>query len=174
MRTDIWLAAFAMAFCFIWPFTPVSAETVRGQVRVIDGDTFRFESGLKVRIFGIDTLEKNQKCEVGGACVPCGQQSKDAAIKIIGTSEVVCELRGEKTYDREVASCTVDGKDFAASMIASGWALVYRRYLPKKGEGHEYVAAEDRAKKDAVGLWSMRFVPPSEWRNRKARLECER
>jgi endonuclease YncB( thermonuclease family) len=65
---------------------PASAETVRGQVRVIDGDTFRFDSGLKVRIFGIDTLEKNQKCELADACIPCGKQTMAGAMKLIGTS----------------------------------------------------------------------------------------
>lgn len=154
--------------------SPVFAETAQGSVRVIDGDTFQFETGLKVRIFGIDTLEKNQRCEVSQACVPCGRQSQEEAIKMIGGSEVVCHLKGQKTYDREVATCFVDGKDYGLSMIAAGWALAYRSYLPKKGKNHPYVAAETAAKAASAGIWGMRFVPPSDWRNRRARLQCER
>jgi endonuclease YncB( thermonuclease family) len=151
-----------------------AAETVRGHVRVIDGDSFQFETGLKVRIFGIDTLEKKQKCAVPDACIPCGQQSKDEAIKLIGKSQFVCELRGQKTYDREVATCAIDGKDYGQAMIASGWALAYRSFLPKKGRGHPYVLAEEEAKRVGAGIWGMRFIPPGDWRNHKMRLECER
>jgi endonuclease YncB( thermonuclease family) len=152
---------------------PASAETVRGQVRVIDGDTFRFDSGRKVRIYGIDTLEKNQRCEVAGACVPCGRQTTMEAMKLIGKSEVICELTGKKTYDRPVAKCTVNGKDYAGLMIASGWALAYRSFLPKKGKGHDYVLSEEAAKAGRLGIWAMTFIPPADWRNHKMRLRCE-
>jgi len=154
--------------------SPALSQTVNGKVRVIDGDTFQFESGLKVRLFGIDTLEKNQKCEVRNSCVPCGQQSKEEAIKLVGKSEVICELKGQKTYDREVAVCSFNGQDYALAMISSGWALAYRNYLPKKGKGHPYVAAEEKAKTSKAGIWAMRFIPPSDWRNHKMRLQCER
>lgn len=151
------------------------AQTVTGDVRVIDGDTFEFRNTkLKVRIYGMDTLEKNQKCQSDNACVPCGERARAKAIQLIGKTPLTCELRGEKSYDREVASCTVNGKDYAQSMIESGWALAYRNYLPKKGKGHEYVVAEEKAKSAGVGLWSMQFISPADWRNRKVRLECER
>jgi len=165
---------FALAAMFAFLASPVLAETVSGHVRVVDGDTFQFSSGLKVRIFGIDTLEKNQKCEVRNSCVQCGQQSKEEAIKLIGKSEVICQLKGQKTYDREVAACSLNGEDYAAAMISAGWALAYRNYLPKKGKGHAYVAAEEKAKASGVGIWGMRFIPPGDWRNHKMRLECER
>ncbi len=153
---------------------PARSQTVTGQVRVIDGDTFQFESGLKVRIFGIDTLENNQKCEAKGMCVPCGQESKSVATKLIGKSQISCELKGQKAYDREVAVCTVDGKDYGETMIANGWALAYRSFLPRKGKGHPYVEAEERTKAAGVGIWGMRFIPPSDWRKHKMRLQCER
>jgi endonuclease YncB( thermonuclease family) len=59
-------------------------------------------------------------------------------------------------------------------MIASGWALAYRSFLPKKGEGHDYVVAEEGSKAERLGIWAMNFVRPSDWRNHKMRLECER
>lgn len=151
------------------------SQSVTGQVRVVDGDTFHFLNGPKIRVFGIDTLEKNQKCQAAkNVCVPCGEQSKQRALELIGKSQVVCELRGEKSYDREVASCSIDGKDYALSMIEGGWALAYRNFLPKKGKGHPYVLAEEKAKAASAGLWSMSFISPGDWRNRKMRLECER
>ncbi len=76
--------------------------------------------------------------------------------------------------DREMASCTLNGKDYADTIIASGWALAYRRYLPRNGKDHAYVRAEEAAKASRVGIWAMQFIPPADWRNRKMRLECER
>lgn len=152
--------------------TPAWAGVV-GEPKVIDGDTLHFPIGVKVRIYGLDTLEKAQKCDTGSACVPCGLQSKEFATQLIGKSEVTCELKGEKSYDREIASCSVNGKDYAESMIAAGWGLAYRRYLPKKGKGHAYVAAEEKAKAAKLGIWATRFIPPSDWRNRSMRLICE-
>lgn len=156
------------------PFHVTWAKTVTGPVEVIDGDTFRFPGGLKVRLYGLDTLEKNQRCQVGPTCVPCGQQSKAEAITIIGKHSVSCQLTGQKTFDREVGICSVDGKDYTATMISAGWGLAYRQYLPKKGKGHEYVLAEERAKAAGVGIWGMTFIQPADWRNRKMRLQCER
>ncbi len=150
------------------------ADSVTGPVRVIDGDTLQFETGLKVRIYGIDTLEKNQKCAKDGACILCGQQTRSIAITLIAKAPVTCALRGERSYDREVGSCTVDGKDYAQTIIAAGWALAYRRYLPKNGKGHAYVTAEEKAKAARIGIWETQFIPPADWRNRKMRLACER
>lgn len=161
-------------FTLVIAAAPAWGQTITGEVRVIDGDTIQFKSGLKVRVFGIDTLEKNQKCEAKDTCVPCGEESKNEAIKLIGKSEISCELKGQKTYEREVAVCSVDGKDYGETMISNGWALAYRKYLPKKGRGHPYVAAEEKAKASGAGIWGMSFIPPSDWRNHKMRLECER
>jgi len=155
-------------------FQGARAQTVTGPVEVIDGDTFHFASGLKVRLYGLDTLEKNQRCQVGPTCVPCGQQTKAEAISIVGKHDVTCKLTGEKSYDREVGTCTVEGKDYTAAIISAGWGIAYRQYLPKKGKGHEYVLAEERAKAASVGIWSMTFIPPADWRNHKMRLQCER
>lgn len=164
----------AVALLQLFLTAPARADTVTGPVRVIDGDTFQFESGLKVRIYGIDTLEKNQKCAKDGACIPCGEQTRSIAVTLIAKAPITCALRGEKSYDREMASCTVDGKDYAETIIAAGWALAYRRYLPKSGKGHAYVTAEEKAKASRIGIWDTQFIPPGDWRNRKMRLECER
>ncbi len=50
--------------------SPAFADTISGNPRVTDGDTFRYESGIKIRLFGVDTPEKNQRCERKDECYP--------------------------------------------------------------------------------------------------------
>ncbi len=154
--------------------SPATADTISGTPTVTDGDTYRFKSGIRIRLFGIDTPEKNQKCEVNGACYPCGQEATMFVQKFIGKSELVCELTGDKTYDRYVATCAVGGQDLGEAIIASGWGFPYREFLTKSPLEALYIAAQKRAQSKAVGVHRGRFIPPADWRNHKMRLECER
>lgn len=83
------------------------------------------------------------------------------------------DLRGQKSYDREVAICTIEGKDYGLTMIESGWALAYRGLLPRNGKDHPYVNAEGLAKASSLGIWAFKFVSPAHWRKRRMRLACE-
>jgi endonuclease YncB( thermonuclease family) len=154
--------------------TPTFADTLSGHPTVTDGDTFRFKGGLKVRLFGVDTPEKNQKCEMKNACVPCGQEAANFVRTFIGDNELVCELTGDKTYDRYVAICAVGKKDLGEAIIAAGYGFPYRQFL----KGHKlegpYTAAEKLAQSKRRGLNQGRFIPPADWRTHKMRLECER
>ncbi len=153
---------------------PAAADTLIGRPTVTDGDTFRFQSGIRVRLFGVDTPEKNQKCERADACYPCGRDAAAFVREFIGSNDLVCELTGEKTYDRYVAICSVGKKDLGEAIIASGWGFPYRQFL----KGHRlrvaYEAAERQAQSRKLGLNRGTFIAPSDWRNHKMRLECER
>lgn len=166
-----------LRFCvgtFLVLSTPAFADTLTGRPAVTDGDTFRFQSGLKVRLFGVDTPEKTQKCEMKNACYPCGRDAAKFVRELIGKNELVCELTGEKTYDRYVATCAVGKKDLGEAIIAAGWGFPYRRFLKGHPLEASYVAAEKGAQAKKVGLNRGRFIAPADWRNRKMRLECER
>ncbi len=41
---------------------------------------------------------------------------------------IVCELNGDKTYDRFVGICYLDNKDIGISIIEAGLALDCQRY----------------------------------------------
>ena len=45
-------------------------------------------------------------------------------------------------------------------MVRQGWAFAYRRYST------DYVADEDYARKNRLGLWRGKFRWPWEWRRR--------
>jgi endonuclease YncB( thermonuclease family) len=152
----------------------VSADTISGKPTITDGDTFRFKSGIRIRLFGVDTPEKSQKCEAKGACYPCGQEATKFVQNFIGKSELVCELTGDKTFDRYVASCSVGGKDLGEALIANGWGFPYLEFLEKSRLEAPYTAAARQAQSRAAGMHRGRFIPPADWRNHKMRLECER
>ncbi|MDP6120751.1 MAG: thermonuclease family protein, partial [Rhodospirillales bacterium] len=74
-------------------------------------------------------------------------------------------------YGRWIGHCTVPnvfdqfgspfkGKDLSQEMVASGWALAYRRY------SDSYVGHEARAREQRAGMWSGSFVAPWKWRDR--------
>ncbi len=58
-------------------------------------------------------------------------------------------------------------------MLTHGRAVVYEQYLRKKDRS-VYIGSQSGAKRANEGIWAMTFVPPTDWRNRKQRLECER
>ena len=141
---------------------------MKGRPAVIDGDTLSFN----IRIFGIDTPEKQQRCEKDGACYLCGQDAKRHLETFVKDKDVTCTFTGAITYGRPVGSCAVNGEDIGERMINDGWALPYERYL--KGQLKErYLAAADAAKLSRSGMHAGPFIPPEKWR-RGERLACER
>jgi endonuclease YncB( thermonuclease family) len=154
---------------------PAAAESIRGKVaRVHDGDTLVLETGVKVRLFGIDAPELKQMCRHGNRCVPCGQAARDSVLALTRRDPVVCETRG-KSYDRVVAACRTGAADLGLALVQRGAALADPQYLPKRDPLRtRYLEAEADARRRKVGVWESTFVPPSDWRRHKARLTCER
>ncbi|MGE3335523.1 MAG: thermonuclease family protein [Rhodospirillaceae bacterium] len=151
-----------------------AAELLHGEAsRVSDGDTFTLSSQTRIRLFGIDAPELNQKCKRDSACEPCGQAARDALASLT-KGELICEPRG-KSYDRIVARCVVGDKDIALEMIAAGQVTVDGRYIKKRDPLRAmYLDAEAKAKKAKIGIWASEMIPPDQWRRNRARLECER
>ena len=106
------------------------AETLIGDVRVVDGDTLEFEGlGITVRLGGIDAPESKQACEgADGSRYGCG----DAATKALrqqAAGPVRCEGDEIDRYGRLIATCfTPEGLDLNGWMAEQGHALAYRRY----------------------------------------------
>jgi endonuclease YncB( thermonuclease family) len=87
---------------------------------VVDGDTLRLQ-GISVRLYGLDAEELSE---------PNGPRAKDGLSKIIrSTTHVRCDLTGEVSYQRQVATCyTASGEDIAMLMVRGGYALDCARY----------------------------------------------
>lgn len=89
---------------------------------VHDGDSFRCDGNIKVRLWGVDAPEL-QTME--------GPASRRALADITAGETLVCRRRG-KSYDRIVAQCWIGNRDVAGEMVRQGHAFD----LPKFSKGY--------------------------------------
>jgi endonuclease YncB( thermonuclease family) len=134
--------------------------TLVGQASVIDGDTIEVH-GTRIRFNGIDAPESRQTCEVNGVSYLCGQKAAIALSDFIGAHTVDCKKIGMDRYRRVIAKCFSGGTDLSGWMVSNGWAIAYRKY------SMDYVADEERAKSQRLGIWAGTFMNPEEWRKNK-------
>ena len=126
-------------------------------LKIVDGDTIVL-NGEKIRFSGIDTPELNQTCMNGDKKVFCGKSAKMLLIKKIGNETPECISEGKDTYKRTLAECFVNGESLSAFLVRSGYAFAYRKYSDK------FVKDEEFAKKNKLGMWSMKFQYPWDFR----------
>ena len=74
---------------------------IGGMTRGMDADALEVV-GERVRLKGIDALEREQFCEnAGGNLYPCGQIALQALREHIGDDKVMCaSVRSATSYDR--------------------------------------------------------------------------
>ncbi len=102
------------ALLFLIITTEVNAAELRGIVtHVRDGDTIEVED-IPIRLNGVSAPELNE---------PLGPESKAFMHELVIGKSVLCELNGEKTYDRFVGVCFLDNKDIGISIIEAGLAI---------------------------------------------------
>lgn len=88
----------------------------------VDGDTFRCDGNLKIRLWGIDAPERDAS---GGL-----QATRALADLTIGQT-LVCKSKG-RSYDRTVAQCWIGKTDVGGEMVRQGHAVD----LPKFSRGY--------------------------------------
>ena len=132
----------------------VSSNTVH----VIDGDTIKI-GNKKIRFSGIDAPELNQYCFKNGKKILCGVLAKKALVKKIGNKVPKCVIEGKDIYKRILAECFINEKSLSKFLVRNGYAFAYRKYSKK------FIQDEEFARKNKLGLWSMKFDYP--WKFRK-------
>lgn len=137
---------------------PSAGQPLSGIGRSIDGDSLMVGE-QEVRLFGIDAPELAQTCQRGGQAWACGSEAANQLASFANGKSVNCVSRGADTYGRTVARCTVNGTELNRLMVATGYALAYRRYST------DYASAEESAKLARRGIWSGTFEQPSEIRH---------
>ena len=137
--------------------------SVADTLRVVDGDTIEL-NGEKIRFSGIDAPESNyrgkeQTCLINETIIRCGKLSKEFLIKKIGTNKVTCKREKELgQYKRILAECFVNGESLSSFLVRSGYAFAYRKYSKK------FIEDEEFARANKLGLWSMKFQYPWDFR----------
>lgn len=128
--------------------SPVAAQTVT------DGDTIKL-NGTTYRLWGIDAPETKQWC----GDYPAGALATTTLETLMkGRGAVECEPRDRDRYGRTVALCRVDGRDLGKAMVELGMAWAFTRY------SWEYVAEEERARRENLGVHGHDCLPAWEWR----------
>ena len=126
-------------------------------LRVVDGDTIHLD-GEKIRFIGIDTPELKQTCIKEGVINPCGVTAKVILIEKISNNKVDCISEGKDQYKRTLAECFVNNESLSSYLVRSGYAFAYRKYSKK------FILDEDYAKANKIGMWSMVFDYPWDFR----------
>ena len=143
-------------FCLLLFIGVAHAENT---VKVIDGDTIHIGS-KKYRFSGIDTPEMKQTCKKDNQIVMCGVIAKNALVKKINKQQVNCKEEEIDRYKRIVAECFVNNESLSKYLVRNGHAVAYRKYSMK------FVEDEDYAKQNKLGLWSMNFDYPWDYRTK--------
>jgi micrococcal nuclease len=140
------------------PTAPALAQADTQQVsvtRVVDGDTIevspQVEGTEDVRLIGVDTPE------VSGGVEPCGPEASDFTTEQLEGQDVTLEFDEDLVdqYGRALAYVWVpdlDGELFNETLVRQGLARVLTMEPNVKYEDR-FVAAEDEAKAEGVGVW---------------------
>ena len=127
------------------------------ELLVVDGDTIHL-NGEKIRFTGIDTPELKQTCVKDKTKKPCGTKAKQMLINKIGNNNIECIREGRDQYKRTLAECFVNNESLSSYLVRSGYAFAYRKYSKK------FIEDENYAKINQLGMWSMKFDYPWDFR----------
>ena len=128
-------------------------------IKITDGDTIKID-GDKIRFSGIDTPELKQTCDKDGVKILCGLNAKKILVNKIGNNKVTCVKEGKDRYKRILAECFVNNESLSSYLVRSGYAFAYRKYSKK------FISDEEFAKSNKLGMWSMEFDYPWDWRKK--------
>lgn len=155
----LFLALYAALGVFLYERSSSAiAGHIEGQATVVDGDSLLI-TGKRIRLADIDAPEYDQTCgEDRSKIWLCGQSAADALTAHIAGQTVTCEVRGYDHYRRLLGLCSLpDGSEINRWAVRNGWALTYNLDNVYEREQREASAA-------SRGIWSSKFIRPSEWR----------
>ena len=154
-KTNLFLV---ISICLIFFFLTYN-DVKSYEIKIIDGDTIHLNNE-KIRFTGIDTPELKQTCKKNSEIIYCGIEARQLLINKIGKDKVICVREGKDQYKRTLAECFVNDLSLSRYLVREGYAFAYRKYSKK------FIDDEDFAKKNNMGMWSMNFEYPWDWRKK--------
>ena len=94
----------------------------------------------------------------GDEKVLCGKFAKMLLVNKIGNQTPECISEKKDVYKRTLAECFINGDSLSVFLVRSGYAFAYRKYSDK------FVNDEEFAKKNKLGMWTMKFQYPWDFR----------
>ena len=150
MKKNLWISFIFFVTCNI---------SFADNLKIVDGDTIILNDE-KIRFSGIDTPELKQTCIQNDQEVECGVSAKMLLVKKIGNNIPKCISEGKDVYKRKLAECFVNGESLSKFLVRSGYAFAYRKYSKK------FIKDEDYARVNSLGMWSMNFEFPWDYRRK--------
>ena len=147
-----------ISICLIFFFLTYN-DVKSYEIKIIDGDTI-YLNNEKIRFKGIDTPELKQTCSKNNETIYCGIDARKLLINKIGKKKVHCIKEGKDQYKRTLAECFINDLSLSKFLVREGYAFAYRKYSKK------FINDEDFAKKNNIGMWSMNFEYPWDWRKK--------
>ena len=147
-----------ISICLIFFFLTYN-DVKSYEIKIIDGDTIHLNNE-KIRFTGIDTPELKQTCNKNNEIINCGIQARQLLINEIGKKKVNCVREGKDQFKRTLAECFVNDLSLSRFLVREGYAFAYRRYSEK------FIEDENFAKNNNMGMWSMKFEYPWDWRKK--------
>ena len=147
-----------ISICLIFFFLTYN-DVKSYEIKIIDGDTIHLNNE-KIRFTGIDTPELKQTCNKNSEIIYCGIKARQLLIDKIGKDKVICIREGMDQYKRTLAECFVNDLSLSRFLVREGYAFAYRKYSKK------FIIDEDFARKNNIGMWSMKFEYPWDWRKK--------
>ena len=142
--------------------TAQDAEPIVGMATVVDSDGIRI-GNASIMLWGIESIERPQTCVIDGQGWDCYAAAIRALQTITSVGEVTCNPVAEPDpYGRILAVCFVDGEDVNEALVRVGFALA------KRDETEDYIAAEEAAIAEGIGLWQGEFMHPADFRRQHA------
>ncbi len=152
MMKEFLLICFFLFLVFFY-----NIEIKAEDLRIIDGDTIILH-GEKIRFSGIDAPELKQTCNKYDQLVYCGILAREVLLKRIGNQIPTCAKEGKDVYNRFLAECFINESSLSQYLVRSGYAFAYRKYSTI------FIKDEEYAKQRNLGIWSMKFKYPWEFR----------
>jgi hypothetical protein len=151
------LVVLALTVGGIWP-AAAQTKPVSGPATAVNASLLKVGNDY-VFLFGVDSVVRTQECLINRVPWPCYALAVEALTDIIKAGDTTCTPKGPADYlGRWLGVCTVAGKSINEAFVRTGFGLA------KRNETLEYVAAEEAAKAEGIGLWQSKFQMPADFR----------
>lgn len=128
-----------------------SVESTEKVSRVIDGDTFEIEGGIKVRLIGVNTPEiknKNKGIDCFATEAKKKMEQKLSNQKVV----LVKDISETDKYGRLLRYVYLNGEMINDSLVREGYAKV-STFPPDVSFAETFLKSEATARESNLGLW---------------------